>query len=73
MEEIKIGKIYRHFKGNYYYIDNICAFIKDYYEKCNLKGAVLGISGGKDSAVVAGIIDENECFHCWFCEVKKDD
>ena len=20
-----------------------------------------------------GIIDENECFHCWFCEVKKDD
>ena len=37
-------------------IDNICAFIKDYYEKCNLKGAVLGISGGKDSAVVAGLL-----------------
>lgn len=23
MEEIKIGKIYRHFKGNYYYIENV--------------------------------------------------
>ena len=23
MEEVKIGKIYRHFKGNYYYVENI--------------------------------------------------
>lgn len=23
MEEVKIGKIYRHFKGNYYFIENI--------------------------------------------------
>ena len=22
MEEVKIGKIYRHFKGNYYYVQN---------------------------------------------------
>lgn len=36
-------------------IEKICAFIKDYYAKNNLKGAVLGISGGKDSAVVAGL------------------
>lgn len=36
-------------------IDRICDFIRDYYEKNHLKGAVLGISGGKDSAVVAGL------------------
>ena len=35
--------------------ENIINFIKDYYEKCNLGGAVLGISGGKDSAIVAGL------------------
>ena len=23
MEEVKIGKIYRHFKGNYYFVENI--------------------------------------------------
>lgn len=23
MEEVKIGKVYRHFKGNYYYIEDI--------------------------------------------------
>lgn len=23
MEEVKIGKVYRHFKGNYYYVENI--------------------------------------------------
>ena len=31
-------------------------FIKDYYNKYNLKGAVLGISGGKDSAVVLALL-----------------
>ena len=40
--------------------EKVCAeiidFIKDYYQKNNLKGAVLGISGGKDSAVVAGLL-----------------
>lgn len=35
---------------------NIINFIKDYYEKNNLGGAVLGISGGKDSAVVAALM-----------------
>lgn len=34
----------------------IIDFIKDYYNKNNLKGAILGISGGKDSAVVAGLM-----------------
>ena len=23
MEEVKIGKVYRHFKGNYYYVENV--------------------------------------------------
>lgn len=23
MEQIKIGKVYRHFKGNYYYVENV--------------------------------------------------
>ena len=36
-------------------IDGIVAFIRDYYEKCRLKGVVLGISGGKDSGVVAAL------------------
>lgn len=35
--------------------DEIIDFIKDYYNKNNLKGAVIGISGGKDSGVVAGL------------------
>lgn len=33
-------------------------FIRDYYLKNNLGGCVLGISGGKDSAVVAAIMCE---------------
>ena len=36
-------------------VDGITKFIKDYFEKNNLKGVVLGISGGKDSAVVAAL------------------
>ena len=35
--------------------DKIVNFIRDYYKKNNLKGIVLGISGGKDSAVVAAL------------------
>lgn len=35
--------------------NEIIDFIRDYYKKNNLKGAVLGISGGKDSGVVAGL------------------
>lgn len=37
-------------------VENITNFIKEYYQKNNLKGAVLGISGGKDSAVVAALL-----------------
>lgn len=35
--------------------ERIVQFIRDYFEKCHLKGAVLGISGGKDSGVVAAL------------------
>ena len=35
--------------------NKIVEFIKDYYQKNNLKGAVIGISGGKDSGVVAAL------------------
>lgn len=36
-------------------VNGIIKFIRDYYEKYNLEGIVLGISGGKDSAVVAAL------------------
>ena len=36
-------------------VNGITNFIRDYYKKNNLKGVVLGISGGKDSAVVAAL------------------
>lgn len=36
-------------------VRNIVSFIRDYYEKYHLKGAVIGISGGKDSAVSAAL------------------
>ena len=39
-------------------IENIVKFIKDYYKKNNLSGCVLGISGGKDSAVVSALMVE---------------
>ncbi|MBO5180076.1 MAG: NAD(+) synthase [Clostridia bacterium] len=35
--------------------ERIVEFIREYYSKNNLGGAVLGISGGKDSAVVAAL------------------
>ena len=38
--------------------EKIIEFIKDYYTSNNLLGAVIGISGGKDSAVVAGLLSK---------------
>ena len=35
--------------------ERIIKFIRDYYSKNNLGGVILGISGGKDSGVVAGL------------------
>ena len=36
--------------------NNIINYIREYYKKNNLGGCILGISGGKDSAVVAAIM-----------------
>lgn len=35
--------------------EKIIKFIQNYYKENNLTGAVIGISGGKDSGVVAGL------------------
>ena len=37
-------------------VNSIVDFVRNYYRKNNLGGAVLGISGGKDSAVVLAIL-----------------
>lgn len=39
-------------------IERVIEFIRDYYKKNNLGGVILGISGGKDSGVVAGLFTE---------------
>lgn len=36
--------------------NRIVTFIRNYYKTNNLSGAILGISGGKDSGVVAGLL-----------------
>lgn len=38
--------------------EKIIQFIQNYFKSNNLKGAVVGISGGKDSAVVAGLFSK---------------
>lgn len=38
--------------------ERVIDFIRDYYEKNNLGGVILGISGGKDSGVVSGLFVE---------------
>lgn len=38
--------------------ENVVKFVREYYKKNNLGGAVLGVSGGKDSAVVLAILVE---------------
>ncbi|MBQ8892062.1 MAG: NAD(+) synthase [Bacilli bacterium] len=37
-------------------VNNIVKFIRDYYKENNLGGAILGISGGKDSGIVAALL-----------------
>ena len=59
-------------------VDEIIAFIRDYYKKYNLKGAVIGISGGKDSAVVAGLftraLGSENVYGLWMpCHSKESD
>ena len=38
--------------------DKIVKFIRAYYDRYDLGGVVIGISGGKDSGVVAGLFTE---------------
>ena len=38
--------------------NNIIEFIRNYYKENNLGGVILGISGGKDSGVVAALFTE---------------
>lgn len=58
--------------------NEIIDFIRDYYKKNNLKGAVIGISGGKDSAVVAGLftkaLGKENVIGIWMpCHSKDED
>ena len=58
--------------------ENVIEFIKKYYKENNLGGAILGISGGKDSGVVAGLFTkaigpENVIGVTLPCHSNKDD
>ena len=58
--------------------NDIIEFIKEYYKKNNIKGAVIGISGGKDSGVVAGLfakaLGTENVVGLWMpCHSKKED
>ena len=58
--------------------NEIVKFIRDYYRKYNLKGAVIGISGGKDSGVVAGLfvkaLGKENVVGIWMpCHSKQED
>lgn len=57
---------------------DIITFIRNYYKENNLGGAVIGISGGKDSAVVAGLftlaLGKNNVKGIWMpCHSKNID
>lgn len=59
-------------------VNGIVKFIRDYYKNNNLKGAVIGISGGKDSAVVAGLfvkaLGSENVTGIWMpCHSKEED
>ena len=58
--------------------EKIVSFIQDYYKKNNLGGVVLGISGGKDSGIVAGLFvkalgKENVLGVTMPCHSKEED
>lgn len=58
--------------------NEIVEFIREYYKNNNLKGAVIGISGGKDSGVVAGLfaraIGSENVVGVWMpCHSKEED
>ena len=58
--------------------EKVVEFIRDYYKRNNLKGAILGISGGKDSGVVAGLmvkaLGKENVIGVWMpCHSKEED
>lgn len=58
--------------------NNVIEFIRNYYKENNLGGAILGISGGKDSGVVAALFTkalgkENVIGVTMPCHSKKED
>ena len=58
--------------------NNVIEFIRNYYKENNLGGAILGISGGKDSAVVAALMvkalgNENVIGVTLPCHSKEED
>lgn len=58
--------------------EKIIDFIRDYYKNNKLKGAVIGISGGKDSGVVAGLftkaLGKENVIGIWMpCHSKEED
>ncbi len=58
--------------------NEIIEFIRNYYKENNLKGAVVGISGGKDSAVVSGLftkaLGKENVTGIWMpCHSKEED
>ena len=59
-------------------VENIVKFVKNYYKENNLGGAILGISGGKDSGVVAALMvaslgKENVIGVTMPCHSKEED
>ena len=58
--------------------EKVIEFIRNYYKENNLKGVILGISGGKDSGVVAGLFakaigSENVIGVTMPCHSKEED
>lgn len=58
--------------------ERVIEFIRNYYKENNLKGVILGISGGKDSGVVAGLFakaigSENVIGVTMPCHSKEED
>ena len=59
-------------------VNEIIKFIRDYYKKNNLNGVVLGLSGGKDSAVVLALfvkaLGNENVLTLWLpCHSKEED
>lgn len=59
-------------------VERVINFVRNYYQENNLSGAILGVSGGKDSAVVAALMvkalgKENVIGVTMPCHSKEED